>query len=105
MGQAVEEQVDSVVVLLQDVLDCPGIRYELHHPINIAAGQRLVWCELAVQVNVLEQVVHEGDHLEHQLVLSDVISVLVHDAVLERLLLFIVDAVLGVEGKLHGAHG
>ena len=49
---------------------------ELYKAVGCAGGEDAVWCQFQIKIDLLEQVVHEVNHLNDELILPQVITAL-----------------------------
>jgi hypothetical protein len=79
-----KEVFNPILVILEQILYRVRVLHELQHPVLLAKRQHLVRSELEVQVDLLQQVVHQLNDLQHQLILTHIVPALENHTVLLR---------------------
>jgi hypothetical protein len=82
--QPFKEIFYPIPVILEQILYRVRVLHELQHPIVLAKRKHLIRRELEIQVDLLQQIVHQLYDLQHQLVLSHVIPTLEYHTVFLR---------------------
>jgi hypothetical protein len=82
--QPFKEVFNPILVILKQILYRIRLLHKLKHPIVLAKREHLIRSELKVQVNLLQQVVHQLNDLQHQLVLPHIVPTLEYHTVFLR---------------------
>jgi hypothetical protein len=82
--QPFKEVFNPILVIFQQILYRIRLLHKLKHPIVLAKREHLIRSELKIQVNLLQQVVHQLNDLQHQLVLPHIVPALEYHTVFLR---------------------